>query len=811
MRHFRSRRVGLTRRRTAALGAVMAIVVGLLATSAPVGATTGVDDYPDRLKNAAQDSLVDPWSFYNRECTSFVAWRLNHDAGIAFTNWYDGHHWGDAAIWKQAALDSDVPVDGSPRVGAVAWWAQGSPGSSRGHVAWVMAVSSSSITIEEYNYLHAGRYDQRTISESSSSWPTAFIHVGDVSLQNTARPTVTGVPQVGVKLTASPGTWSPADATFSYQWYAAGVPVTGATRRAFTPGADQLGKRLRVQVTATAGGGQTEVATSTATPSTRPGDLGLTAAPTITGTPRVGVQLSATTGTWSTKASYTYQWRDSAGVIPGATSSTFSPSPAELGQPLQVIVTATRDGYSTAQAASPATPVVQPGSFNVQQGPTISGDAQVDKTLVASAGSWSPQAEPTFQWLVDGAPVSGATGSSYTPSAADVRKQVAVQISLAQPGYESVTEVSAATSEVVPGTFTNSRDAVVSGTPKVGQTLTADPGGWSPEPTLSWQWTADGAPIPGATESAFSPSPAQLGKALAVTVTARRPGYLTSVVESPATQAVLPGVNSVIDPPAISADEPQVGSALTATPGTWAAPPASIVYQWYASGQAVAGATSSTFTPTQAQLDQTLTVRVTARADGYEPLTSSSAATSAVVLGQATFAATPAISGSPVVGQTLEVSAAPATPSTATTSYEWRRDGVAIDAADGPTYTLQTRDVGHRVTASVTLVAPHWAPTSDLVRGPGVVKAVPRITTRVAAHTTSANLYMRVAAPGLRDPQGEIRVYEHHRLLDTLVVTDHRAHARLQNLSAGKHRLVLRYRGPGPQIAASARVAFTIG
>ena len=31
------------------------------------------DDYPSNLKSAAKDALVDPWNFYNRECTSFVA------------------------------------------------------------------------------------------------------------------------------------------------------------------------------------------------------------------------------------------------------------------------------------------------------------------------------------------------------------------------------------------------------------------------------------------------------------------------------------------------------------------------------------------------------------------------------------------------------------------------------------------------------------------------------------------------------------------------------------------------------------------
>ena len=182
---------------------------------------------------------------------------------------------------------------------------------------------------------------------------------------------------------------------------------------------------------------------------------------------------------------------------------------------------------------------------------------------------------------------------------------------------------SAATAAVIPGTFRNTSDPSVTGTPKVGVPLTADPGGWSPEPTLTWQWTADGAPIPGATSETFTPSPAELAKHLAVEVTARRPGYLTAMIESSATAAVLPGANSVTQAPAISG-LPHVGRTLTATPGTWAVTPTSVDYQWYADGVAIAGATSTTFTPTEAQLDQRLTVQVTAHADGYQPITASS-------------------------------------------------------------------------------------------------------------------------------------------------------------------------------------------
>jgi surface antigen len=803
----------LTWRRPVALAAVLATLVIGLVLPAPVEATIGVDDYPSNLKNAAQDSLVDPWNFYNRECTSFVAWRLSHDAGIAFHNWYKGHHWGDAAIWKQAALASGVPVDGTPRVGAIAWWAMGSAGSSRGHVAWVVAVDSSSITVEEYNYLHRGGYDRRTISRTASYRPTAYIHLGDgadAALKNTGSPTVSGTPQVGVKLTASPGTWTPSGGTYSYQWYAGGIAITGATHPTFTPRAEQLGKQLRVKVTATKTGAATGTALSVATAATAPGVLTATAPPTIAGTPQVGVQLSATTGAWSPAASYTYQWRTTEGRIPGATASTFTPTAEQLDQPLQVTVTATRDGYRTARSTSVATTAVQSGTFAAQAPPTITGDAQVDKTLVASPGTWSPDAPAAYQWLVDGLPVTGATGPTYTPTADDVRKQVSVQVSVSLPGYRPASATSSATAAVIPGTFRNTSDPFVTGTAKVGVPLSADPGGWSPEPTLTWQWTADGAPIPGATSSSFTPSPAELGKHLVVEVTARRPGYLTAMIESTATAAVLPGANSVTQAPAITG-LPHVGRTLTATPGTWAVAPTSVDYQWYADGVAIANATSSAFTPTEAQLDQRLTVRVTAHADGYQPRTASSSSTSPVLLGQAAFTTTPSLTGTALVGHTLTASPGQFTPAGGTPTYQWLRGGVEISGATARTYVLQPADVGHSVAVRVTVSAPQWAPTTALAGTATQVRSVPQLTVRVAGHATWAGVSVHVVTPGLPDPDGKARLYEHGRLLGTIVVTDGRGYLRLDNLRARTHRVAVRYSGPGPLVPASTRVDIAIG
>jgi hypothetical protein len=298
---------------------------------------------------------------------------------------------------------------------------------------------------------------------------------------------------------------------------------------------------------------------------------------------------------------------------------------------------------------------------------------------------------------------------------------------------------------------------------------------------------------------------------VAVQVTARRPGYLAAVVDSPATAAVQPGTNSVVTVPAVSG-QPVVGRALTASAGTWAVPPTTVAYRWYADGVAVPGATGSTFTPTETQLDQRISVSVTATATGYGPTSATSPATGPVVRGLAAFARSPGIVGRPRVGRVLTAVPGTFTPSTATPTYQWLRSGQPITGATARTYLLRAADVGHRVSVRVTLAAPHWTPvTSRAVATPTVVKAVPRLTVRTSAHDTWAGVSVRVVTPGLPDPDGRVRVLEHRRLRASFAVVDGHGRVHLKHLARGTHHLLLRYEGPGPQVPASVRVAVRIG
>jgi surface antigen len=598
-------------------------------TGGPAVATPGVDDYPSRLKTAKQDSLVDPWRFYNRECTSFVAWRLNNDAGVPFTNHYLGPHWGDAAIWKAAALDSKVRVDNVPVVGAVAWWGRGSAGSSVGHVAWVLKVNNSaSITIEEYNYLRRGYYDTRTISITAAAWPQAFLHVSDLALANTKVPLVAGAARVGTTLTAQAGFWTPSGATFAYQWYAGGTAIKGATAKTFTPGPSQLGKALTVKVTASKPGVKSASATTPATPAVAPGVFTTPAAPTVSGTAQVGQPLTATSGTWSPAGSYAYQWLADGVAISGATSPTFTPTAAQVRKAITVRVTATKTGYTTGTATSAATAAVAPGRFTQVQAPTVTGTPQVDHPLAATAGTWSPTGATAYQWLVDGAPISGATRAAYTPSAAQVGKQVAVRVTVTQAGYDPLTVVTPANGTVAPGTFTAKSPPTVSGTARVGSTLTATAGTWSPTGTYRFQWLADGQPVAGATGSTLRLGPGQVGKRVAVRVQVSRAGYADTSADSAATAPVLDQARFA-GTPRISGPA-QVGATLRVVPGAYTPATAVPTYQWWRGRSPIRGATGATYRATTADLGSKLSVQVTLAPRGWAPASTRTLATAVV-------------------------------------------------------------------------------------------------------------------------------------------------------------------------------------
>ncbi len=69
--------------------------------------------------------------------------------------------------------------------------------------------------------------------------------------------------------------------------------------------------------------------------------------------------------------------------------------------------------------------------------PTISGQARVGKTLTATGGTWSVDGVTlAYQWNRDGAPISGATATTYKVAAADAGADLTVTVTASKAGDE---------------------------------------------------------------------------------------------------------------------------------------------------------------------------------------------------------------------------------------------------------------------------------------------------------------------------------------------------------------------------------------
>jgi hypothetical protein len=145
-----------------------------------------------------------------------------------------------------------------------------------------------------------------------------------------------------------------------------------------------------------------------------------------------------------------------------------------------------------------------------------------------------------YQWLVGGRAVQGATSESYIPTAADLGRTLSVRVTASQFGYADGTVVVATKHRIAPGAAPRAvTRPTIAGTVGVGRPLRANPGTWSLSGlTFSHQWLRAGRAVNRTTAVTYTPSVADVGKVLSVTVTARRPGYACGA----ATPAPIPPV-----------------------------------------------------------------------------------------------------------------------------------------------------------------------------------------------------------------------------------------------------------------------------
>lgn len=251
-----------------------------------------------------------------------------------------------------------------------------------------------------------------TAGDSQPDWQQAAPGTGPP--RNLAYPTINLTsgdtsPVVGHFLTSSVGTWDGAFfITYQYQWKRCDaadplngtcVNIAGATSSFYTPSTADAGKRLRIQVTATNSQGSAAQNSESSAPVVALA-VKLSVTPQILGGNTVDSPLSLTAGTWngSTPITFAYSWRRCNPVgdpatcvqIPGATSSTYTPTTQDIGFSIRVWITGTNVAGSDVAITNHTFPVVDKQHFSpsVATAPTIAGTLTVGRQLTADIGTY---------------------------------------------------------------------------------------------------------------------------------------------------------------------------------------------------------------------------------------------------------------------------------------------------------------------------------------------------------------------------------------------------------------------------------------
>ncbi|WP_181444962.1 hypothetical protein [Micromonospora endophytica] len=160
--------------------------------------------------------------------------------------------------------------------------------------------------------------------------------------------------------------------------------------------------------------------------------------------------------------------------------------------------------------------------------PTIGGTVAVGGTAKASPGEWAPTATAyTYQWLANGSAIKGATKATYQVPASLLGKRLTVTVTASRAGHTATKATSAATEAVAKGKAPKAtKKPKIVGTAKVGRTVKADVGTWSPKvDSYRYEWRLNGKLIKGATARTLKLKSSMRNKKITVTVIARKTGY----------------------------------------------------------------------------------------------------------------------------------------------------------------------------------------------------------------------------------------------------------------------------------------------
>ena len=122
-------------------------------------AGVGCGGYPAIWCNAGQDTLVDNWGMYNRECVSYTAWKVASTG--RYMPYWGGR--GNANEWPASAAADGIATGSTPKVGSVAIMYVG----YYGHSMYVEGINGNgTIHVSQFNWGIRGENSELNVNPS---------------------------------------------------------------------------------------------------------------------------------------------------------------------------------------------------------------------------------------------------------------------------------------------------------------------------------------------------------------------------------------------------------------------------------------------------------------------------------------------------------------------------------------------------------------------------------------------------------------------------------------------------------------------
>jgi hypothetical protein len=565
-------------------------------------------------------------------------------------------------------------------------------------------------------------------------------------------PFVEGNISAGGRVFCETGTWSEVS-KFKFTWVREGEVITGKQAQPGLEGYPSLtlepedeGYQIWCIVTGEGGGEKTQAESSNSVefgiPKGKVEKPVPVSPPEVSGEGKLGARLECSQGHWSgsTPITYTYSWRRNGTEIPSQTGTSYEVTSADEGHTLNCRVTAKNSGGEAFQESSNSVTVKgKPPKLVEGKPPKVEGIGGVGETLTCNHGEWTGTAEITYsyEWLLGGASISGALGSTLVVEASYEGKSVACKVT----ATNSVGKETAPSAEIkiglkAPEDITR---PAISGGKTEGSSLTCGHGEWTGTPSYKYRWyrqLESGEEELSSKTEGYKVVKADVGHALFCVVTAENSEFRQgAAVRSEAFVIPASGGEAPKDIglPVISSAG---GKGLSCSEGQWKGSPANFEYQWVRDAKTahevdIANATHSTYTVQSADEGHTLTCDVTATNSFGSGLAASEPLS---ITGRAPVPTeAPSIIGTPRNNETLTCERGEWEGSQPIEyTYSWLRNGVSTGVT-GYAYTVHAADLGQLVTCVVSAkngVGPGEARSPELYVPGGAPEAIeaPTIT-----------------------------------------------------------------------------------